>query len=164
MNLLTPGIGLIVWMTLVFLILLFVLGKFAFPVLLVTMKKRELSIKESLDAAAMAKEEMKHLQASNEVLLRQAQEEKDAIIKEARAIKEKMIREAEGEAHLVKERMLVSARESINYEKLQAMTELKNQIANLAIDIAEDVLKQELSDRNRSNEIVSQRVSEITLH
>ena len=164
LNILMPGLGLIVWMTLVFLILLFVLGKYGFPVILNTMKKREQSIKDSLEAAEKAKEEMKHLHASNEVLFRQAQEEKDAIIKEARAIKEKMLSEAENEAHLVKERMLIAARESINYEKLQAMSELKNQIAMLAIDIAEDVLRQELSDKARSNEIVSQRVSQITLN
>ncbi|MDR1725939.1 MAG: F0F1 ATP synthase subunit B [Bacteroidales bacterium] len=163
MGLLTPDFGLIFWMTVVFAILLFILWKFGFPVILKTIKDREQSIKTSLEAADKAKAEMKLLQANNEVLLKQAQDEKDTIIKEARAIKEKIIREAEAEAHNVKDRMIASARESINYEKLQAMTELKNQIANLAIEIAEDVLREELSNREKSNEIVAKRVKEITL-
>jgi F-type H+-transporting ATPase subunit b len=161
---LTPGIGLILWQTLIFSVLLFVLWKFGFPIILKTIKDREQSIKQSLEAADRAKDEMKQLQANNEILLRQAQEEKESIIKEARAIKEKIIREAESEAHDVKDRMIASARENINYEKLQAMTELKNQIANLAIDIAEEVLRQELSDKTKSNELASKRVAEITLN
>ncbi|MDR1005700.1 MAG: F0F1 ATP synthase subunit B [Bacteroidales bacterium] len=163
MSLLTPGIGLIFWMTIVFGILFFVLWKFGLPVILKTMRDREQSIKESLEAADRAKVEMQKLQANNEVLLRQAQEEKDAIIKEARAMKEKIVREAENEAREVKESMIASARESINYEKLQAMTELKNQIANFAIDIAEDVLRQDLSNKAKSEEVVSKRVAELTI-
>ncbi|MDR1846716.1 MAG: F0F1 ATP synthase subunit B [Bacteroidales bacterium] len=161
MNLLTPGIGLIFWMTVVFGILLLILWFFAFPVITKTIKDREQSIRDSLEAAEKAKLEMQHLKADNEILLRQAQEEKEAIIKEARAIKEKIIREAEVDAMQVKERMITSARESINYEKLQAMTELKNQLAGLAISIAEDVLRQELSNYEKSNEIVEKRVAEI---
>ena len=163
MGLLTPGLGLFVWMFLGFAILLFVLGKFGWPVVLKMMKDREENIKQSLEAADRAKEEMQQLQCNNELLLKQAQEERDEMLRQTKLLKEKIIEEAKQSAQQEAQRIILDAREAINYEKLHAMTELKNQIANLSIEIAEDLLMHELSDKARSNEIIEKRISEIKL-
>ena len=163
MGLLTPDIGLLFWMTLTFGVLLFFLWKFGWPVVIDMMSKREEQIKKSLEEAAVAREEMKQLQAGNERLLIEAQKERDLMLQQTKELKEKMIEEAKEQAQKEAQRIVVAARENIEYEKLHAMTELKNQIANLSIEIAEDLLKHELSDKVKSNEIISKRMSEINL-
>lgn len=163
MGLLTPGLGLLVWMLITFSVLFFVLWKFGWPVMIKMMKDREENIKQSLEAADRAKIEMQQLQCNNELLLKQAQEERDEMLKETKALKEKMLEEAKINAQQEAQRIIMDAREAINYEKLHAMTELKNQIANLSIEIAEDLLKHELSDKQKSNEIIENRISEIKL-
>lgn len=163
MGLLTPGLGLLVWMLITFSVLFFVLWKFGWPVMIKMMKDREENIKQSLEAADRAKIEMQQLQCNNELLLKQAQEERDEMLKETKALKEKMLEEAKLNAQQEAQRIIMDAREAINYEKLHAMTELKNQIANLSIEIAEDLLKHELSDKQKSNEIIENRISEIKL-
>ncbi|MEE0894751.1 MAG: hypothetical protein U0M28_02190, partial [Bacteroidales bacterium] len=120
-------------------------------------------IKQSLEAADRSKIEMQQLQRDNELVLKQAQEERDEMLKETKALKEKMLEEAKLNAQQEAQRIIMDAREAINYEKLHAMTELKNQIANLSIEIAEDLLKHELSDKQKSNEIIENRISEIKL-
>jgi len=127
------------------------------------MKDREENIKQSLEAADRAKEEMQQLQCNNELLLKQAQEERDEMLRQTKLLKEKIIEEAKQSAQQEAQRIILDAREAINYEKLHAMTELKNQIANLSIEIAEDLLMHELSDKARSNEIIEKRISEIKL-
>lgn len=163
MGLLTPGLGLLVWMLITFSVLFFVLWKFGWPVMIKMMKDREENIKQSLEAADRAKIEMQQLQCNNELLLKQAQEERDEMLKETKALKEKMLEEAKINAQQEAQRIIKDAREAINFEKLHAMTELKNQIANLSIEIAEDLLKHELSDKQKSNEIIENRISEIKL-
>lgn len=163
MGLLTPGIGLLFWMFLTFLVLLFILGKFGWPVVLRMMKNREESIKQSLETADKAKQEMQQLQCDNELLLKQAQQERDQMLKETKLLKEKIIEEAKQSAQQEAQRIISAARETINYEKLHAMTELKNEIANLSIEIAEDLLKHELSDKQKSNEIIEKKISEVKL-
>lgn len=163
MGLLTPGLGLLFWMLLTFSVLFFVLWKFGWPVMIKMMKDREENIKQSLEAADRAKIEMQQLQCNNELLLKQAQEERDEMLKETKALKEKMLEEAKLNAQQEAQRIIMDAREAINFEKLHAMTELKNQIANLSIEIAEDLLKHELSDKQKSNEIIENRISEIKL-
>ena len=100
MGLLTPGLGLFFWMFLVFAILLFVLGKFGWPVVLKMMRDREENIKLSLEAADRAKEEMQQLQCNNELLLKQAQEERDEMLKQTKLLKEKIIEEANQSARV----------------------------------------------------------------
>lgn len=163
MGLLTPDLGLLFWMFLTFIILLVILGKFGWPVVMKMMKEREESIKQSLEAADRAKEEMKQLQCNNEQLLKQAQEERDEMLRQTKEIKEKMLEQAKEEAQMQAQKIILNARETINYEKLHAMTELKNQIANLSIEIAQDILQQELSDRAKSEEIIKKRISQIKL-
>ena len=146
MELITPGLGLLFWMTLAFLLLLFILGKFAWKPILKMLHERETSIHEALNAANQAKEEMKKLKFSNEQLMQEAKNERDAMMNEARKIKEKIIVDARLKAGEEASRIIESAKESIHNEKMAAMTELKNQIAQSSLDLARLILKRELSE------------------
>jgi F-type H+-transporting ATPase subunit b len=164
MELITPGLGLVFWMTLAFLLLVFVLGKFAWTPILKMLKERETSIHEALNSANKAREEMKQLQFSNEQLLQEAKNERDAILNEARKIREKLIEEARTRAGEEAQRIVESARESINNEKMAAMTELKNQIAESALNLAKFILKQELADPKRQEEYVRELIKDIKIN
>jgi len=133
MELITPGLGLIFWMTLAFLLLVFILGKFAWKPILRSLKERETSIHEALNAANQAREEMKRLKAGNEELLQEAKNERDAILNEARKIKDKILEEARQKGSEEAARIVSGAKESIHNEKMAAMTELKNQIAESSL-------------------------------
>lgn len=163
MDLLTPGIGLIFWMTIIFLIVLFILGKWGWPVLIKSLKDREESIKKSLQAADKAKEEMANLQANNEQLLLQAKKERDQILKEAEQIKEQIIEEARNEAKKEADKITSSARENIIFEKNKAIDELKEKVSELSIDIAEKILQSELSDKKKSEQIIESEMEKIQL-
>jgi F-type H+-transporting ATPase subunit b len=164
MSLVTPDIGLIFWMTLSFSILLFILGKFAWKPILKTLKDREDAIEESLNQAEKAREEMKQLKAHNEELLQQAKEERDAILKEARIIRDNIIEESRTKANQEYNRIIESAKESIHYEKMAAITELKNQIATLSIDIAEKILKEQLSDVENQKKHIDKMMDNINFN
>jgi F-type H+-transporting ATPase subunit b len=125
--LVTPELGLIIWSTLVFCILFFLLAKFAWRPILKAVKDREASIENALNAAEQAKKEMQELSANNEVLLNQARAERDEMLKDARAVKDKMISDAKVTANAEAERIIASAKEAIQHEKLAAITDLKNQ-------------------------------------
>lgn len=164
LNLLTPEIGLVFWTTVVFLILMFLLKKFAWSPILNAVNEREESIEASLKAAEEAQEQMKQMAADNENLLAQAREERDVILKEARAAKEKMITEAKDKAQAEADKIVAQARESINNEKMAAMTELKNQVATISIDIAEKILRNELSSEDKQKALVDNLVEEVSLN
>lgn len=164
MELINPGLGLLFWMTLVFLILLFILGKFGWPAISKMINERETLIQNSLDEAQKARQEMQQLQFNNEILLKQAMEQRDEILKEARLLGEEIKEESKIKAQEEAQRIVASARESINYEKLQAMTELKNQIAKFSIDIATKVLEHELSDKEIDKKIIEKRVSDFNFN
>lgn len=164
MELITPGLGLVVWMTLVFLVLLFVLGKFGWPVVSKMIDERETLIQNSLDEAQKAREEMENLKFNNDVLLKKAMEDRDEILKEARLIGETIKQEAHLKAQEEAQRIVTSARDSINYEKLQALTELKNQVAQFSIDIASKVLEQEIKENEFDKKIIEKRISEFNFN
>ncbi len=164
MELVTPGIGLIFWMTLSFLLLVLILGKFAWKPVLKMLKERENKIEDSLKQAEKAHEEMKQLKFSNEELLRDAKNERDGILREARVIREKLIEEARAKATEEADRIVEAAKESLKYEKLQALTELKNQIALLSVDIAEKLLQNELSKDDKQNKLIEKFLSEINFN
>jgi len=151
--LVTPEIGMLFWTALVFLILMFVLTKFAWKPILKAVKEREASIEDALAAAKEAKLAMAELKSDNEALLSQARAERDDMLKEAREIKDKVIADAKGIANEEAEKIVTAARESIQHEKMAAVTELKNQVALLSIEIAEKILKDELSsaDKQKNN-------------
>jgi len=157
------SIGLFVWQTVLFLALLFLLRKYAWKPILSAVEEREEGIKNALEAADNAKKEMEALNADNERILREAKAERDSILKEAREIKETIITEAKTQATEEADKVLASAREQINNEKLAAITELKNQVADLSIDIAEKVLKSELKDTAKQKELVNNALKEAAL-
>ncbi|KAB2859875.1 MAG: F0F1 ATP synthase subunit B [Flavobacteriales bacterium] len=162
--LVTPELGLIIWSTIVFCILFFLLAKFAWKPILNAVKDREASIENALNAAEQAKKEMQELSANNEVLLNQARAERDEMLKDARAVKDKMISDAKVTANAEAERIIASAKEAIQHEKLAAITELKNQVATLSIEIAEKIIKQELSTAEKQKSLIDNAVSEINLN
>jgi F-type H+-transporting ATPase subunit b len=157
------SIGLFVWQTVLFLALLFLLRKYAWKPILSAVEEREEGIKSALDAADNAKKEMEALNADNERILREAKAERDAILKEAREIKDGIIAEAKAQATVGADKVMSSAREQINNEKMAAITELKNQVADLSIDIAEKILKSELKDNTKQKEIVKNALKEAAL-
>lgn len=161
MELIQPGLGLIFWMTLSFGTVLFILAKFAWKPILKSLKERENSIDEALHAADRAREEMKQLQFSNEQLLREAKNERDAILNEARKIREKMLDEARFKANEEANRIVENARERIENEKMAALTELKNQIALLSIEIAEKLIREELSKDKKQEELIKKMLDDI---
>tara|TARA_B100000497_G_C7694777_1_gene423869 strand:+ start:3253 stop:3747 length:495 start_codon:yes stop_codon:yes gene_type:complete len=164
MDIVTPGFGLLFWTTITFMLLLFVLTKFAWKPILNAVKEREEAIDGALEAAEKAKKDLMSLKSSNEDLLKEARAERDQIMKEAREIKENTISEAKELAKMEASKVLDSAREQINNEKLAAMTEVKNQAAKLAIDMAEKVLRSELKDPTSQEEMVNRAMDEVKLN
>jgi F-type H+-transporting ATPase subunit b len=163
-SLTTPGIGLIFWTTIVFLLLLFILGKYAWKPILSSIKEREQGIATALASAEKAKEEMKALQAGNEKILAEARAERDNLLREARDTKESIINEAKTKAKTEADRILATAREQITNEKNAAITELKNQVATLSIEIAEKILRSELSSDDKQKALVSTLMKDVNLN
>ena len=159
MKLVTPEIGLIFWTIVVFSLLLIVLKKYAWKPILSAVDERNKSIEDALRAADKAKEEMLSLSADNERILMEAKKERDTILKEGREIKESIIAEAKGKAKVDAEKILTTAKEQIINEKMKAITELKNQVATLSIEIAEKILKSELQDLNKQKELVTKAIA-----
>ncbi|MBR1626756.1 MAG: F0F1 ATP synthase subunit B [Bacteroidales bacterium] len=162
MGLLTPGLGLIFWMTLTFLIVLFILGKWGWPVVIKGLKKRETDIKNSLLAAENAKKEMEKLKAGNEELLAQAREERDNILKEAKLSGNQLIEEAKLKAKDEADKIILQARENINYEKEKVLKDLKDQMAQMSLDIAQKVLEQEVKNPQVEEELIKEQIEKMS--
>lgn len=156
--LINPGLGTFVWMLVSFGILAFILIKWGWPMILKALKSREEAIANSLNEAAKAREEMKGLVAHNEELLRQAKIERDEMLRNARVASDQIVEEARAKATAEADRIVEAARENINYEKLKAMHELKNQIANLSIEIAEKLIRAELSDKSKADALIQREL------
>lgn len=161
MELVSPGIGLIFWMTVAFGLLLWILGKFVWPPVMRALNEREVAIEQSLLQAEVARKEMENLQFTNEKLLKEAKEERDALMRDARKVREKLIEEARDKATIEAERIMESARERIQNEKMAAITDLKNQVANLSVEIAEKLIEKELSDPAKNRAFVEKSLSTI---
>jgi len=161
MELIQPGLGLIFWMTLSFGLVLFILAKYAWKPILKSLREREDSIDQALHAADKAREEMQQLKFDNELLLREAKNERDAILNEARKIREKMIEEARTKANEEAQRIVENAKERIENEKMAAITELKNQIALLSIEIAEKLIREELSHDNKQEALIKKMLDDV---
>jgi F-type H+-transporting ATPase subunit b len=164
MQLINPGFGLVFWMTLAFLIVLFVLKKYAWKPIMESLKHREESIENALQAAEEAKKEMAALQAKNEELLKKAREERDVLLAEARDMKDKILAESRQKASEEAKNILENAREQIKMEKHAAIGEIKNLIAEYSIEIAEKVLRAELADKKKQKSYVDKLIKEIQLN
>ena len=164
MGIVTPGFGLIFWTTLTFFLLLFLLAKFAWKPILKAVQDREGAIDLALKAAEAAKAEMASLQSNNEQLLKQTREEREQILKEARVLRDKTIADAKTAASEEAAKVLESARIQINNEKMAAMTEVKNQVAQLAIDMSERILRAELKDAAAQKAMVAPAMQDVKLN
>ena len=162
--LINPGLGTFVWMLVSFGILAFILIKFGWPMILKSLRQREEAIANSLNEAAKAREEMKNLVAHNEELLRQAKMERDEMLRDARMTHDQIVEEARAKASAEADRIVEAARENINYEKLKAIHELKNQIATLSIEIAEKLIRAELSDKPKADALIQKELEQMDLN
>ncbi|MBD00684.1 MAG: ATP synthase F0 subunit B [Crocinitomicaceae bacterium] len=162
MELVTPGLGLIFWTSVVFLLLIFLLKKFAWSPILKAVDDRNKSIDEALSSAEKAKVEMEQLSANNEKIIQEARIERDSIIKEARAVKENIISEAKSKASSEAEKIILSAKEQITNEKMKAMVELKNEIADISIQMAEKIIKSELKDVKSQKKLIEKTLKNQT--
>ena len=156
--------GLFFWQILLFVGLVLLLRKFAWKPILEAVNSREEGIKNALASAEDAKKEMQNLQADNEKLVKEARAERDAMMKEAREIKESIIAEAKEEAKKVTSQLIEKAQASIQQEKQAALAELKKQVAELSIGIAETVIKKELSSKDDQLKLVEGMLEEVTLN
>jgi len=163
MNIVAPE-SLILWTTIIFLLLLFVLRKFAWKPILGAVRGRETSINDALAAAEKAKLEMQNMHADNEKLLQEARAERELMMKEAREIKTKMVSDAKEEAKSEANKMIAQAQAAIESEKKSAIAELKQQVASLSVEIAEKVVKHELSDKEKQLQLVDQMLGEAKLN
>ena len=160
MELVTPAIGLIFWTTVVFSLLVLLLKKFAWKPILSAVDERNKSIKDSLAQAEKARSEISELTANNEKIIAQAKVDRDIILKEARDMKNEIISEAKDKASKEADKIVTTAKEQISNEKMKAMTELKNHVADLSIDMAEKILKLELSDVAKQKELIKRALNE----
>ncbi|WP_299548700.1 F0F1 ATP synthase subunit B [Seonamhaeicola sp.] len=158
------SLGLFFWQAVLFLALVFLLRKFAWKPILDSVSSREEGIKDALEAAENAKKEMENLQADNEKLLKEARAEREAMLKEARDIKNKMIEDAKEEANEAAAKLMAQAQATIETEKKAAISELKSQVANLSIEIAEKVVRDELSNKAKQVKLVESMLGEATLN
>mgnify|MGYP000384937937 FL=1 len=163
MNFTSPE-SLVFWTTLIFVVFFLLMRKFAWKPILGAVKGREDSINNALLAAENAKKEMQNLKSDNEKLLAEARAERDLMIKEAREIKEKMIADAKSEAQAQGEKMIEAAKASIESEKNAAMAELKNQVSSLSLEIAEKLLKEELSNKEAQTKLVEKMLGDAKLN
>ena len=155
--------GLFFWQMLLFILLLFLLKKFAWKPILDALNSREEGIKNALEEADKARQEMMDLQANNEKILKEARAERDTLLKDARSMKEQIISEAKEEAGAQANKMIEQAKSTIENEKLAAITELRNQVAELSIGIAENIIKDELSDKGKQEKLIEKMLGEAKL-
>jgi F-type H+-transporting ATPase subunit b len=164
MELVTPGIGLIFWQTLTFVLVLFLLSKFAWKPIMASLRQREESIESALRMADQAKLEMQALKADNEKLLQEARIERDRILREATEAGNALVEQARSKSSEEGSRMIENARLAIENEKKAALTEVKNLAASLSIEIAERILRHELKDPAAQQALVTDYIKEVNLN
>jgi F-type H+-transporting ATPase subunit b len=164
MDLVTPDVGLLFWTVISFFVLLFLLRKFAWKPIVGTVNDREKSIREALASAENARLEMENLQADNERILKEARAEREAMLKEARELKAKIVADAKDEAQEQASKMIEQAQTAIASEKKSAMAELKNHVAGLSVEIAEKMVREELSNKDKQLKLVDEMLGEAKLN
>jgi len=155
--------GLFIWQTVIVVALILLLRKFAWKPILNTINDREEGIRSAMESAEKARQEMQNLQSDNERILKEARAERDGLLKEARELRQKMIDEAKDEAKAQSEQLLAQAREAIESEKQIAITSLKNEVADLSLQIAESLTKEQLSSDKKQTELVQKLLKEVDL-
>jgi F-type H+-transporting ATPase subunit b len=161
MDLVTPGIGLIFWQTLTFLIVLLILSKYVWKPIMNALKAREGSIEDALNAAEQAREDMEKLSADNEKLLEEARLERDKIIKDASSMASKIREEAKEDASKIADKMVDDAKHTIDLEKQAAINEIRNQVAELSLQISEKILRKNLSDDKNQKALIEEYMKDL---
>ena len=164
MELIKPDFGLVFWSLVTFAILLFVLRKFAWKPILGAVEDREEGIKSALASAENARKEMENLHADNERILQEARAERELMLKDARDMKNKIVSDAKEEAQIQANKMIAQAQSAIESEKKAAMAELKSHVAGLSLEIAEKVVRNELSNKDKQLKLVEGMLGEATLN
>ena len=164
MNLLTPEFGLLIWTLLAFLVVFFILGKYAWPAIVKGLNQREKSIADSLATAEKVKAEMAQMKSENEQLLARAREERAQLLKEARETKDKIISEAKEQAKTVADKIVTEAQAAITSQKMAALTEVKNQVGKLVIEVSEKVLRRELENKAAQEAHIKGLVDEVKMN
>jgi F-type H+-transporting ATPase subunit b len=162
--LLKPEFGLLIWTLLAFLIVFFILKKFAWPAIIKGLKDRQQTISDSLATAEQVKAEMALMKSENEALLARAREERAQLLKEARETKDKIISEATEQAKAVAGKIMQENLAAIEAQKMAALTEVKNQVGKLVIEVSEKVLRRELADKNAQEAHIKGLVGEVKLN
>jgi F-type H+-transporting ATPase subunit b len=164
MNLLTPGLGLLVWTLVAFLVVFFLLKKYAWPAIIKGLTERENGIAEALETAEKVKAEMAQMKNENEALLAKAREERAQLLKEARETRDKIVSEAKDLAKAEANKIIVEAQAAINQQKLAALTDVKNQVGNLVIEVSEKVLRRELANKADQETYINQLAEVVKLN
>lgn len=164
MELLTPSFGLLIWTLLAFLIVFFILKKFAWPAIIKGLSDREQNIANSIATAEKIKLEMAQMKSDNEALLTQAREERASMLKEAKETKDRIINEAKDQAKTEAAKILADAQAAINHQKMAALTDIKNQVGNLVIEVSEKVLRRELNNKAVQEDYIKQLAGEVKLN
>lgn len=161
---LSVSIGTVVWSSIAFLVVVFLLAKLAWKPILASIKEREDSIDDALKAAGKAREEMANLTKSNEALLNEARAERDGMLKDARSTKDQIIADAKERAEVEYNKILTSAKDAIRQEKASAIAEIKEQVATLSIEIAERVIREELKSDEKQKQLIEKYLQEAKLN
>ncbi|NDW12770.1 ATP synthase F0 subunit B [Bacteroides sp. 214] len=162
MSLLIPETGLLLWMILSFGIVFFILAKYGFPVIIKMVEGRKLYIDQSLEVAREANEQLSKLKAEGEALIVAANKQQGRILKEAMEQRDKIIYDAQKQAEVITQKELSEAKRLIQLEKDEAVREIRRQIAVLAVDISEKVIRKELNDKNSQMQMIDRMLAEIT--
>ena len=164
MELLTPGLGLFVWTLIAFVIVFLILRKYAWKPILASLNEREKTISDSLATAQQVKAEMAQLKNDNQALLAKAQEERANLIKDAKITSDKMVAEAKERAKTEYDRIVADAQSAIEQQKMAALTDVKNQVGKLVIEVAEKVLRRELNNKDEQEKYIVQLAGDVKLN
>ena len=164
MELLTPGSGLIIWQAIIFVLLFIVLSVFAWKPILASLKERETSIQDALDTADKARAEMAKLTADNANLLKEAREERDRMLKEAREVANRLKDEAQSDAKKAADKIITDARAAINVEKEAALRDVRTQVAMFSLEVAEKLMKKNLSSDKEQKTLVEGYIKDLKLN
>jgi len=164
MQLLTPGFGLLIWTMVAFLIVFFLLKKFAWPAILKGLSDRQKSIADSLETAERVKAEMAQMKNENETLMAKAREERAVMLKEARETKDRIINEAKDEAKAQASKIITESQQAIEAQKMAALTDVKNQVGRLVIEVSEKILKRELSNKAEQEKYIKELAGNVKLN
>jgi F-type H+-transporting ATPase subunit b len=164
MQLLTPSFGLLFWTLLAFIIVFVVLRKFAWGPILSSLNEREKTIAGSLETAERVKAEMAQMKSENEELMARAREERSAMLKEARETKDRIVNEAKEQAKVEANKIMAEAQQAINAQKMAALTDVKNQVGKLVIEVTEKVLRRELATTDAQEAHIKSMVNEVKLN